>query len=183
MERDAVTAGVEPIGGLFSTAEIKILICYILTSINEPVPGNTLANTLHYEGIANCFEVNDCIASLCKSGQLESVDVKEDTYIITESGRNIAETLKTSLPFSVKDRAYTAAFKMLSRFKHAKDTDFKITHEDGKTYITCSALDNNRLFVSVKLLVPDEEQAMMIKDKFLNDPAKIYSGIIELITK
>ena len=54
--------------------------------------------------------------------------------------------------------------------------------EDGKTFITCSAIDNGKPFMSVKLLVGDEEQALYIKNRFLNDNA-IYSEIIELLTK
>lgn len=182
MERDAVSAGVSEIGGLFSTAEIKILICYVISSINEPVPGRLLADVLHYEGIANCFEVNDAIASLNKSGHLKLVDEKDDSYIITESGKNIAETLKSSLSYSVKDRAYAAALKMVSRFKNAKESDFKITKENGRNYITCSAMDGGLPFLTVKLLVSDDEQAQFIKNRFLNDN-KIYSEIIELLTK
>ena len=182
LEKDAVSAGVSPIGGLFNTAEIKILICYIISAINEPVPGNELANTLHYEGIANCFEVNDAIASLCQKGHIKLVNEKDDSYIITETGKDIAETLKTSLPFTVKDRAYSAALKMVSRFRNSKETDIKISKEDGKTFITCSALDNNIPFMSVKLLVSDEEQAIYIKNKFLSDNS-IYSDIMDLLTK
>ena len=182
MERDAVSAGVSEIGGLFSTAEVRILICYIISSINCPVPGNQLANTLHYEGIANCFEVNDSIASLCKSGHLELVDKDDDTYIITQSGRSIAETLKTSLSYTVKDRAYNAAVKMVAQFRNAKESDIKITKENGKMFITCSALDGNEPFMSVKLLVSDEEQAHYIRDRLLNDHT-IYSQIIEILTK
>ena len=103
MEKDAVSAGVSEYGGLFTTAEVRILICYILSTINQPVPGNLLANTLHYEGIANCFEVNDSIAYLHKNGQLKLIDEKEDTYIITEKGTMVARELKTTLPFTVKD--------------------------------------------------------------------------------
>lgn len=182
MERDAVSAGVSQIGGLFSTADVRILICYIFSSIGEAIPGNLLANTLHYEGIANCFEVNDSIASLCKSGQLKLTNENEDTYIITESGKDVAETLKTSLSVVVKQRAYNAALKMYSRFKNAKETDIKISREGNKTFITCSAIDDDSPFMSVKLLVSDEDQALHIKEKFLSNPTKIYSKIIELLT-
>ena len=183
MERDAVSAGVSEIGGLFSTAEVRILICYILASINAPVPGRMLADVLHYEGIANYFEVNDSIAYLCKNGQIEVFDEAEDTYIITESGKDVAQTLKSSLPFSVKERAFSAALKMVSRFKNSKETDIKISREGDKTFITCSAIDNGDPFMSVKLLVTDEEQAIFIKEKFLNNPSGIYSEIIDLLTK
>lgn len=183
MEKDALTAGVSEFGGLFTTAEIRILICYIFSTIDAAIPGNLLANTLHYEGIANCFEVNDSIDSLCKSGQLKQVDESDDTYTITESGKKVAETLKTSLSAVVKERAYNAALKMYSRFKNAKETDIKISREDDKIFITCSAFDSVSPFMSVKLMVSDEEQAIHIKEKFLNSPTEIYSTIIDLLTK
>lgn len=183
MEKDAVSAGVSEIGGLFSSAEVRILICYILSSINQPIPGRLLGDVLHYEGIANYFEVNDSIAALCDSGQIELHNETEDTYVITESGRNIAQTLKSSLPFSVKEHAFSAALKMVSRFRNSKETDIKISREGNKTFITCSAIDNGDPFMSVKLLVTDEEQAVFIKEKFLNNPSGIYSEIIDLLTK
>ena len=183
MEKDAVSAGVNNAGGLFSTAEVRILICYILSSLGEAVPGKLLADTLHYEGIANCFEVNDSIARLVKNGQLRVVDEAEDTYVITESGKYVANTLKTTLSLTVKQRAYDAAYKMLARFKHAKETDIKISRDGNKTFITCSAMDGETPFMTVKMLACDEDQALHIKEKFLSDPSKIYSTIIDMLTK
>ena len=182
MENNASGAGVK-LGGLFNTTDIKILICYLLATINEPIPANMLANLLHYEGIANAFEVSDAIVTLARNGQIEQYDEKEDTYIITESGKNTAETLKTSISYLVKDRAYAAAIKMLSRFKNAKDTSFELKRENGKLYYTCSILDRNIPFFSVTLQITDEDQAKIIKEKFLDDPAKIYSLFIDNITE
>ena len=79
-------------------------------------------------------------------------------------------------------RAYNAAVKMVAQFRNAKESDIKITKENGKMFITCSALDGNEPFMSVKLLVSDEEQAHYIRDRFLNDHT-IYSQIIEILTK
>ncbi len=183
MEKDAVSAGVSQIGGLFSVAEIRILICYIISNIKSPVPGRMLADLLHYEGIANVFEVNDSISSLTESGHLLLQNQAEDTYIATNKGKAVAETLKTTLPYSVKDRAYSAALKMVSRFNHSKETDIKISREDERTFITCTALDGSAPFMSVKLMVTDEEQAAFIKEKFINNPAKIYSELINMLTK
>lgn len=183
MEKDATSAGIEQIGGLFSTAEIRILICYILSAIKDPVPADMLSNLLHYEGIANAFEVSDAITSLYNNGMLLLADKKLDAYTVTDKGREIAETLKTSLSMTVRDRACTAAIKMMVRFKNANNTEIEILHEDNSTYIQCSALEQNKPFVSVKLLVADDSQAQCIKERFLNHSSEIYSGIIELITK
>lgn len=181
MERDASSAGVR-LGGLFSISDIRILICYILTAINEPVSASMMANTLHFEGIANGFEVSDAIVALAKSGHIEPIDEKENDYRITDAGREVAKTLSTSISYSVKDRAYTATMKMLSRFKNAQSTDFEITHEDSRTYITCSIHDGKTPFFSVKLLVTDDDQALSIKEHFLNDPVKVYHTMVEMLT-
>ena len=183
MEKDALSAGVSEIGGLFTTAEIRVLICYIFSSINAAVPGNLLANTLHYEGIANCFEVNDSIDYLCKNSHLKLINADDDTYVITESGKDIANTLKSTLSIVVKERAYNVAVKMYSRFKNTKETDIKISRENNKTFITCSAIDDDTPFMSIKLMVSDEEHAIHIKEKFLNNPTEIYSTLIDLLTK
>ncbi len=183
MDKDAASAGVNPIGGLFSTAEIKILICYILNTIREPIPANLLTNTLHYEGIANAFEVSDAIASLEKSGHIKVGEPKSDAYIITEEGTHISDTLEDSLTYNVRKRSVNAALKMLARFKNARDTEIKITHEDDRTYICCSAIDRGSPFLSIKLLVGDDIQATMIKEKFLDDAQELYPKIIKLLTE
>lgn len=182
MEKNASSAGVSR-GGLFSTSEIKILICYILNAINEPVPVDMLANVLHYEGIANAFEVIDAAVSLSNSGQIVSTDTTEQIYKITDAGRSTSNTLKSSLSTVVKERAYLSVMKMFAKFKNAKDNVFEITHENGGTYLSCSAIDGGKPFLTVKLLITDEEQGNFIREKFLENPSKIYSKIIEMLTQ
>ena len=92
MEQDALRAGVAP-GGLLSTAEVRILICYILSTAQEPVPGKRLAELLHYEGLANYFEVEEGIHALLEQRQISAAD-EPDAYCITPSGRDAAETLR-----------------------------------------------------------------------------------------
>ena len=182
MEKNASGAGVSR-GGLFSTSEIKILICYILDAIGEPIPVEMLANVLHYEGLANAFEVSDAVVSLANSGQINAVDQDEQVYKITNSGRETATTLKSSLSSVVKERAYLAVMKMFAKFKNAKDNVFEISNENGSTYLSCSALDNGKPFMTVKLLITDEEQGNVIRERFLENPSAIYSKIIEMLTQ
>ena len=182
MEKNASGAGVSR-GGLFSTSEIKILICYILSAVDDAVPVDMLANVLHYEGLANAFEVSDAVVSLSQSGQIVACDDLEQNYRITDSGRDTATTLKSSLSSVVKERAYLAVMKMLAKFKNAKDNKFEITHENGGTYLSCSAIDGDKAFITVKLLITDEDQAGFIREKFLENPSAIYSKIIEMLTQ
>ena len=128
MEKDAVSAGVSEIGGLFSTAEIRILICYVISSIGQPVPGRMLADVLHYEGIANVFEVNDSIASLCESGQIKFFSEKEDTYVITESGNETEHNGDYTCPLSQNLLSFLA---LLGKSLKRGDSNRKKLNNDG----------------------------------------------------
>ncbi|MCQ2455510.1 MAG: DUF4364 family protein [Clostridia bacterium] len=182
MENNAVSAGVK-LGGLFNSTEIRILICYILNSIGEPVPSSLLVNELHFEGIANAFEVSDAIVYLAKNGHILLADKEDDSYTVTEKGIDTANSLKTSLSLTVKDRAFALTVRMLSRLKNAKQTDFKIEYENGVPYIVCSVLDGELPLLSIKLLLSDENQSSAIKERFLDNPNEIYKIIIDKLTK
>lgn len=181
MQFDAVSAGVSH-GGLVNSTEIKVLICYILKSVKEPVPASKLCEVLFYDGIANNFEVSDCLESLIKNGNIICTDEKEQTYTTTDSGNNVAETLRTTVPLSVREKACRSTVKMMTDIRNAKETDISIVRQGENTFITCSALDNGNPVMSVQLLVADETQAISIKNKFLENPSEIYSKIIDLFT-
>ena len=182
MENNAVSAGVK-LGGLFNSTEIRILICYILNAVGEPIPSSILVNELHFEGIANAFELSDAIVSLSKNGNIRLVDKDTDAYEITEKGIETANTLKTSLSYTVRDRAFLITVKMLSRMKNAKQTRFEIINENNIPYIVCTVLDGDLPLMSIKLLLSDESQSSAIKERFLSDPAEIYRMIIDKLTK
>lgn len=182
MEFDAVSAGVAP-GGLVNSSEIKVLICYILNNVGEPVPATELCEMLYYEGIANVFELSDNIEALSKSGHIKCVNHIEKSYTTTAAGNEIAATLKTTLPYSVREKACFVTLKMLAKIRNTKETDISITRSGDSTFITCSALENNRPVMSVQLLVSDEEQAISIKNKFIENPSVIYSKIVDLLTE
>lgn len=181
MKYDAVSAGVSH-GGLINSTEIRVLICYILKTVKEPVPVSRLCDLLFYDGIANNFEVSDCIEALIKNGNIVCVNEKEQTYTTTQAGESIAETLKTTIPQSIRDKACKSTLKMLAEIRNAKETDISIERLGNNTFITCSALDNGNPIMSVQLLVSDEAQAISIKNKFLENPSDIYLKIIDLFT-
>ena len=58
MEYDAFTGGVAP-GGLRSKSDIRILICYMLKSVNAPLSGDDIIKVLQEKSLANYFEASD----------------------------------------------------------------------------------------------------------------------------
>ncbi len=182
MEIDASNAGVAK-GGLVSTGEIRILICYILHTLRQPIPHQQLSELLHYEGVANYFEVSSAFAALNDNGLIAVSEKDPECYEITPSGSKVAVTLKTSVPLSVRDKAYALTVKMLSRIKYAKETEIEIAPLEVGFNLRCTIKEGALELMSVSLFVPDEAQANNIKERFIDDPTIIYSGIINLLTE
>lgn len=176
MERDAIYSGP---GSLPNRAEIKILICYILSSINEPVPETELTQVLHYEGISNYFDASEAISELIKS---ECIKLKDDGFTVTPKGREVSETLKQSVARSVREKAITVVTKMMARIRHERDTDISIKKVDGGYSVEFSIIEQGRNLMSLGLTVADESSANFIKERILDDPSYIYAGLIELLT-
>jgi hypothetical protein len=183
VEKDAISVGVGK-GGLKSTAEIKILVLYLLMNVDEAVPSNQIADLLHIEGIANTFEVNEAFYELNKN-ELIFEDVKgSETYLINDKGRDVGQTLQSSVPFTIREKSVKLLKKMLQRNRHMKETNIKISHEnDGSIKITCSAIENEKVIMSFTLQAADDAQAIRIRENFLDDPAVIYRTLIDMLTK
>lgn len=180
MEINAFNAGVKP-GGLLNSSQIKVLICYILDKIDRPLPRQKLQEVFHYEGLANYFELSQAVSELTTQGNISRSDDDSNSFVITPSGREIVETLRHTLPKTVRDSALSAAQTMLVRIKRAENNIVKIEKSDGGYMVTCTILEAGRELMSLSLLVPHISDAERIKTGFLDDPSKLYSGAIELL--
>ena len=69
MEQQAFSEGIAP-GGLRAQNEIKLLVCYLLKSLDRPLSRVQINEILQEYPIANYFEVNQAISDLVKSGNL-----------------------------------------------------------------------------------------------------------------
>ena len=178
---DAFTAGVAP-GGLISSQHVRLMVCYILATLKAPIPRDKILELLQYEEIANYFEVVQAIDDLAKHGNIKRTDAPYEEYVITEQGSEAIAELYRDLPFTVREKGIKAAVKMLGRMRSEAQNKVEMQQTDGGVNVTCSVMDGNRPILTVTLLVPDMEQAELVKENFLENTLKVYSGSIALLT-
>lgn len=181
MEFDAFRAGVEP-GGLINRTEVRLLVCYILKNIDQPVPGQLITELFHYEGLANYFEVGQAIYDLKRKGYIELINEENDSYSVTETGKDAADTLEKELPKTVREKAVSSAIKMLTRIRREQENKVEIIKGKNGYTISCTVLEFGAELMTIRLALPDKLQAEAVKQIFLDDPSRIYTGIIELMT-
>lgn len=187
MNRDAFTGGVEP-GGLWNQNDIRILICYLVRSVNTPLAQEDISDILQDKALANYFEVGDAVSALLRHGNLNR---REDgLYELTESGREIADNLDVSLPLSVRDKALEAAFLLLARARAERENHVELKRTENGLQVVCrisgGASDGGHGgemdLMKIALYVPDEGQARMVKENFYKDPQGLYQLVLAALT-
>lgn len=179
MEHDAFTSGVAP-GGLLNSREIRVLVCYMLNSVDEPMDRQSVVEIIFAEEMANFFETEAAIDELINLGNLTE---GENGFLeLTPVGREASETLTSRLPFTIRTRAVEAAVKLMTRKRRAKDTKVEIVKLDTGVAVTCSIDRTEHPMMSFTLRVADTEQAELVRDRFLDDPVTIYRLLISLLS-
>ncbi len=179
---ETFTAGIQ-LGGLTEGREIRILICHLLSKVEEPMSFDELTETIAENGSANYFEFADALAELRESGCVVSFKTEAgiNKYTVTEAGKEAEKTLSGDLPLSVREKALSSAKNIIRRRRIEKENLVTISKTEDGYMVHLRVTDIGTDLMDLALFMPTEEQANLIKKKFLNDPAGTYMGVLEVL--
>ncbi len=183
MEFDAFTAGVS-LGGLRSKNDIKLLICYMLFSVAQPLSKDEVLSALQEKGLANYFEINDAFSDLLSNGNIQPDENNPSKFVITEAGKLIATQLDSALPISVREKALEATLSLLAKIKRESENTVTIRKEPAGYSVQCNISGGEGVdLLDISLVVPDNMQAELVKKNFQADPDLIYACTLALLTR
>jgi hypothetical protein len=176
--QDAFSAGVEP-GGLYTSQEIKILICYMLLGVGEPMERQMVTELIAGNGMANFFETAAAVDELARQGHLTE---EEGRISLTETGRQVGDTLAGMIPYTLRERSVKAALQLLTRIRREQENTVELEKLDHGYRVTCTIQDSASPLMSVSLRVADDMQAGLIRENFLDDPTLLYRSLLAILT-
>lgn len=184
MAFDTFDEGIAP-GGLRSKNEIKILICYLFNTVDDKMSQSLVVEAIRADELANFFEIVVAFEELIADGNLEKSDVidGEQTYIITENGRVIANGLETTLAHTVKQKSYDCALRLLGERRTARENHVDIIKTENGFDVNCRVSGGDITLFEFTLYAPNHEQAEVIKKNFLSYPQTVYKAMLGLMTK
>lgn len=184
MAFDTFDEGIVP-GGMRSKYEIRILICYLLNSIKEPVSKEIIVDSICEENLANYFETSSCFDDLIEKGNIieEGSDGDIKTYTVSENGVMIANQLDTILAYTVKEKAYDCAINLLAQKKKERENSVEIVKTDMGYNVNCKISGGNLDLLSFSIFAPDMPQAQIIKKNFYENPTTFYKVILAMLTQ
>ena len=176
----AFTAGVR-FGGLNDRTEIKILICYLLSSIKTSLTQKQLVDTIVGQELVNYFELQDALTRLVE----QKLILEENGCLsITQEGVEISKELENSLPFSVKEHAYKAAIELLQYETLQKQNKTSVTAlEKGGYSVKCTVESEDTIFFAFEVFMPDEKSAKMAQTQFIKHGQEIFKCVLGVTTE
>ena len=172
-------------GGPATIFDIKVMLCYLLNSLNKPISAVDLLNVMMSEELVNYFEYESAMAELVKGGQVEKFvsDSEEEFYQISKNGAALVVDLESSLAMSLKSRVVAAAIKVLTFKQNAEENNVEVTAAEGGGYnLTLEVPGEPQPLCKLQLYFPERLQAEMARDGFLTNPTLVYAAILAALS-
>mgnify|MGYP001303968785 CR=1 FL=1 len=185
MAGNAFTAGVKP-GGLTTSTEIRILLCYLIQYAGTPLSQGELETALLGEELVNYFELASNLSDLLEQGFVRE---ENGRYTILPAGADIAEALAgpavaDDVPRSVRDAAVRATLAAQQFARKEAQHHAQITPAaSGTGYnVQCSIRDMESDVFSFSLYVPDKLTAKLARAQFIENGDGIYKLMLAALT-
>ena len=182
MQNDTFSEGIAP-GGLRDKAQIRLLVCYLLKTLDKSLTRTQINEILQEYSVANYFEVNGAISELISANQIISELVDGDELItITGHAEISTGNIERSIPKSVREKSINAALKILERERVMKESKVEVTPLEHGFHVTFIVMDVDTELLKVTVYVADESQVEMVKRNFYNNAITVYSDVISSLT-
>ena len=136
-------------GMLTNLMDIKILICYLLNSVGEPMDKEQMIDMIFENDIAEYFDIRAAVMQLVENGNV--TENSEGFIALTHSGREAAEQLESSLPFTAREKVVREGLKITTLSKRKKANKAEIEKTKDGVFVHCELLDDTQTVFEFKI--------------------------------
>lgn len=168
------------LGGLTTTAEIRILLCYIMDSLDMPVSRAQLEEVLLGEELVNYFAMAESLTQLI----LQKLLVENSGMLcITEQGRTVARNLAQDVPRTVRDTAVRGVIRAQQYAAKAAAHKSEVIKTGTGRNVVCSIGDDIGPLFKLELYMPDDLTAKAVQKKFIENGDFVYKLVLAALTE
>ncbi len=174
-EYSAFSSGVE-LGGLRNTAQIKILVGFLVKNLNGWMERDKVVEILQIHGLANYFDASQAVEEMVQNG---SLNINEKGALeITRKGRAAVDELEGEIPRSVRERALKDALCYRTKEKTKSENHIEVKYLENGANLTFTIVSDGDTMMELTLFAADEQQVERIRNNILKDPDSLYSNIV-----
>ncbi len=168
-------------GFIHDELDIKILILFVLRRLPGPVDSETLRQLCMSDGGVGYFDYAECLSELVENGNVR--ELEDEGYLITEKGARNAETVESSLPYSVRAKTQKLIAPVQEQLRRAALITAQHTIDENGCKVTLALSDGVGEILRLEFLCADEVQAKTVKKHFRRDAEGYYHKIVELLSQ
>jgi len=167
------------------SAENKLILLYLLESINMPVSNLQVTKIILENSFMNYFLLQQFLNELCDAGLVHADSSGDKTlYTITQSGKQTLGYFPGLIPPGIKARIDNSIASIRKNIKNETliTADY-IPESENKYTADCSMNEDNFSLIELKISVGSKNDARTICENWKKHPQAIYAEIIEILTK
>ena len=164
---------------LSSAHDVKILLCYLLDKLNRPVSEKQLYEIVLDSRVINYFYYTESIEALLENGSISKQNINDvHCFVLEEKGRMGATYFNEYIPYHFRRRILKAALMFYAKLRRESETEITITNTHNGCELNCIIKDTSYDLMRISIYAPDRDQAEVIKEKILLNPAEFYTKVI-----
>lgn len=166
-------------GFIHDKLDIKLLILYLASRLAGPVAFDTFADLALCDEGVNYFQLAEAASELTDAGLLTGT---QGMVAITAKGRQSIEQGADSLSPVVRRRCEKRAVPVNEALVRAKQARALVEPaSDGAYRLHLRFSEGDEELMSLSLWTPDEAFARQAAQRFQNDPARVYNGVLRIL--
>ena len=182
MDFNAFVGGIAP-GGLTNDFEVKILICFLLKKIEQPLSFDQINEILQKTGFVNYFEFVEAISELQKTAHIQPITTEdgEEVFELTEIGGATAQTFNHTLPLTVREKTVEAARELIQMQKQLEEIEVRYRQVADGFILSVKMKDIGSDLMNLDVFMPTEDECIEIRERIYADPLLLYQTLLSVM--
>ena len=158
--------------------DVKVLILFVAAKAKYPLTLQKIYELCYQDDRLSYFDVSIAVPQMVESGHLEQVG--DDSFVITDKGREQEEVTRDSIAFPVMQRAQAAVDKFNAQTRRGEFVHSELTEqENGGCTVTMYLDDDQGTLMKLELTAPGKTQGRALQRAFEQQAEAIYNGVMK----
>ena len=157
--------------------DVKVLILFVMAKLSYPVTLQTIYELCYQDDKLSYFDVSVAVPQMVQSGHLQQLP--DDTYVITDKGREHEEITCDAIAYPVMQRALMAVQRYNTRIQRKGLIETKIEQEETGDYLAQLCLrDDAGVLMKLELAAPTLSQARTLVRAYEKQADAVYQQLL-----
>ena len=160
--------------------DVKVLILFVMAKLSYPVSLQKIYELCYQDDKLSYFDVSVAVPQMVQSGHLEQLP--DETYRITDKGREHEEITCDAIAYPVMQRALTAVQRFNNQMQRKGLIETNVRKEESGDFIAELCLrDDAGILMRLELSAPTHSQARGLTRAYEKQADSIYQQMMTLL--